>query len=136
MYIVGPLFASSLLNRLHIMMTAMIILTVFTLITIFIVLKRLRTSTQKTPLSNTKDTHINNHNSSTEDDNDKPALPLSSKNCYTTLEHHDDEANDCLLIKRTSIQNSNGDIQNQSLQYDTSSTNGLCLSDEQNQTLK
>ena len=63
---------------------------------------------------NIKDANNNlNNSSSIEDDSDEPALPLSSKNCYVTLVQHDDEQNEYLLIKRLSIQNSNGDIQNQ-----------------------
>ena len=67
---------------------------------------------------------------------------LPSKNCYITLVQHDDEQNDYLpdrktnsLIKRLSSNTSNGDIQNLSPRYDTSSTNVLCLSDEQNRAL-
>jgi hypothetical protein len=122
------------------MMTTMLTVTIFTLITIFIVLKRLLPPSQKTPSNDTKDAHNNNnnHSSSIEDDSDEPAsLPLSSKNCYITLVQHDDDTtNDYSLTKRVSNQNSNGDIQNQSPRYDTSSTNNvLCLSDEQNRIL-
>jgi hypothetical protein len=122
------------------MMTTMLTVTIFTLITIFIVLKRLLPPSQKPPSNDTKDAHNNNnnHSSSIEDDSDEPAsLPLSSKNCYITLVQHDDDTtNDYSLTKRVSNQNSNGDIQNQSPRYDTSSTNNvLCLSDEQNRIL-
>ena len=56
-FLVGPLFASLLLNRLHIMMTTMLTVTVFTLIAIFFVIKRLRPLAKQTPLENLKDLH-------------------------------------------------------------------------------
>ncbi len=122
-------------------MTTMLALTALTLIAIFIVVKRLRPTLKKPPLTDVKDTHNNNHSSSIEDEPiSTSALP--SKNCYVTLVQHDDEQNDYSLVKkqnsltkRLSNNNSNGDISNQSLRYDTSSTNILCLSDEQNRAL-
>lgn len=131
MFLVGPLFASALINRLHIMMTTMLSLTLIILIALLFVLKRLRPLSQKISTNETKDT---NNNSSIEDDSDEPALPLSSKNCYVTLVQHDDEQNDYSykrnsLTKRTSH---NPD----SPRFDTSSTNVLCLSDDQQRTIK
>ncbi len=148
---VGPLFASALLNRLHIMMTTMLSLTLVTLVALFFVLKRLRPLSQKSVGNEIKDAnHDLNHSSSVEDDSDEPALPLSSKNCYVTLVQHDDEQNEYLcnktskrnsLTKRLSNNlNSNLDSQrrsptNNSLHFDTSSTNVLCLPDEQHRTI-
>ena len=92
-----------------------------------------------------------NNSSSIEDDSDEPALPLSSKHCYVTLVQHDDEQNECLYSKSSKynsltkrLSNSltpNIDSQirsttNNSHRYDTSSTNILCLSDEQTRTLQ
>ncbi len=124
-------------------MTAMLTLTLLTLIAIFIVLKRLRPLSKNTPLSDIKDTHNINHNHSSSLENEPVSTSaLPSKNCYVTLVQHDDEQNDYLLdkktnslIKRLSSNTSNGDIQNSSPRYDTSSTNVLCLSDEQNRAL-
>jgi hypothetical protein len=142
--IIGPLFASALLNRLHIMMTTMLSLTVLTLIALFFVLKRLRPLSQKVEIKD-ENNDLNN-SSSVEDDSDEPALPLSSKNCYVTLVQHDDEQNE-YLCNKTSKRNSitkrlsnNLDSQrrsptNNSLHFDTSSTNVLCLPDEQHRTI-
>jgi len=149
--IIGPIFASSLLNRLHIMMTTMLGFTVLTLIALFFVLNRLRPLSQKTISDETKDANNNlNNSSSIEDDSDESALPLSSKNCYVTLVQHDDEQDE-YLYNKNSRQNSltkrlsnnlttNLDPQirsstNNSLRFDTSSTNVLCLSDEQHRTI-
>jgi hypothetical protein len=124
------------------MMTAMLTLTFLTLIAIFFVVKRLRPLSKNTSLNDIKNAHNNNHNHSSSLENEPvltSTLPL--KNCYITLVPND-EQNDYLLekksnssLKRLSINNSNDDLQNQSLQYDTSSTNILCLSDEQNRSL-
>ena len=139
----GPLFASSLLNRLHIMMTTMLILTIFSLLAIFVVIKRLLPSTKKSSSNEIRDTH-NNHSSSLEDDSDESASALalasSSKNCYVTLVQHDDEQHTFLdkqtsLIKRSSNNITNGEPTNASLRYDTSSTNVICESDEQHRTI-
>ncbi|CAF2372324.1 unnamed protein product [Rotaria sp. Silwood2] len=150
--IFGPIFASSLLNRLHIMMTTMLGLTIFTLIALFIVLKRLRPLSQKPTSDEIKDANNNlNNTASMEDDSDEPALPLSSKNCYVTLVQHDDEQNEYLYNKNSKynsltkrLSNSlttNLDSQlrsstNNTHRYDTSSTNVLYVSDEQNRPLK
>ncbi|CAF1197478.1 unnamed protein product [Rotaria sordida] len=151
--IVGPIFASSLLNRLHIMMTTMLALTVFTLISLFIVLKRLRPLSQNTTSDELKDANNNlNNSTSIEDDSDEPALPLSSKNCYVTLVQHDDDTQNEYLYNKNSKYNSltkrlsnslttNLDSQirsstNNTHQYDTGSTNVLYVSDEQNRPLK
>jgi uncharacterized protein YpmS len=127
------------------MMTTMLCLTILTLIAIFFVLKRLHPQTKQTPLNDIKDTHNNTHNHTSllKDDIEEPiSTSASSKNCYIALVQQDDEQNDYLLnensLTKCSSNNknhSNGDIQNQSLRYDTSSTNVLCLSDEHNRTL-
>lgn len=146
--IIGPIFASSLLHRLHIMMTTMLSVTLLTLIALFFVLKRLRPISEKSSSDETKNLNENSKkDSSAEDDSDEPVLALpTSKNCYVTLVQHDDETNEYLpnkvskqnsLTKRLS---SNFDLQrhsptNNSLRFDTSSTNVLCLSDEQQRTM-
>jgi hypothetical protein len=133
------------------MMTTMLTLTLLTLVALFFVLKRLRPLSQKPILNETKDANNNlNNSSSIEDDSDEPALPLSSKNCYITLVQHDDEQNEYLynknskpnsLTKRLSNNlTTNLDLQrrsptNNSIHFDTSSTNVLCLSDEQHRTM-
>jgi len=133
------------------MMTTMLVFTLLTLIALFCVLKRLRPLSQTANSNEIKDADNNlNHSSSIEDNSDKPALPLSSKNCYVTLVQHDDEQNECLYNKNSkrnsltrhlsnnSTTNLDSQIRsptNNSLRYDTSSTNVLCVSDEQNRTL-
>ncbi|CAF3371462.1 unnamed protein product [Rotaria sp. Silwood1] len=150
--IIGPIFASTLLNRLHIMMTTMLGLTLFTLIALFIVLKRLRPLSHQSTSDEIKDANNNlNNSSSMEDDSDEPALPLSSKNCYVTLVQHDDEQNDYIVNKNSKFNSltkrlsnsltTNLDSQirsssNNTYRYDTSSTNVLYVSDEQNRPLK
>ncbi|CAF3417874.1 unnamed protein product [Rotaria sp. Silwood1] len=152
LFIVGPIFASTLLNRLHIMMTTMLGLTLFTLIALFIVLKRLRPLSHQSTSDEIKDANNNlNNSSSMEDDSDEPALPLSSKNCYVTLVQHDDEQNDYIVNKNSKFNSltkrlsnsltTNLDSQirsssNNTYRYDTSSTNVLYVSDEQNRPLK
>jgi len=122
----------------------MLAFTFFTLIALFFVLKRLRPLSQTTIINEIKD--LNNNSSSIEDDSDESALPLSSKNCYVTLVQHDDEQNQYLynknskhnsLTKRLSnTLTTNIDSQRCSpLHFDTSSTNVLCLSDEQQRTI-
>ena len=148
--IIGPIFASSLFGHLHIMMTTMLSVTLLTLIALFFVLKRLRPLSQRTPTNETKDIDENSKkNSSGEDSGDEPGVvPLSSsKNCYVTLVQHDDEAANEYLCNKNSKTNSltkrlsnNFDLQrrsptNNSLRFDTSSTNVLCLSDEQQRTM-
>ncbi len=125
----------------------MLALTLITLIALFFVLKRLRPLSQKAAANEIKDANNNlNNSSSIEDDSDEPALPLSSKNCYVTLVQHDDEQNGYLYNKNSKpslltkhLSNNlttNLDSQtNNSLHFDTSSTNILCLSDEQNRTM-
>ncbi|UJR15724.1 hypothetical protein I4U23_002659 [Adineta vaga] len=134
--IIGPIFAAALLNRLHIMMTTMLVLTVLTLIALFFILKRLRPLSLKSDVSDRNDTNNNilNNSSSIEDENDDSALPLSSKNCYVTLVQHDDEQNESLYNKNSKC-NSSSNLDSQR-RYDTSSTNVLCLSDEQNRTVE
>lgn len=130
------------------MMTAMLAFTIVTLIALLFVLKRLRPLSQKNTTNEVKDA---TNNSSIEDDSDEPALPLSSKNCYVTLVQHDDEQNE-YLYNKNSKQNSltkrlsnnlttSLDLQrhsptNNSIHFDTSSTNVLCLSDDQHRTVK
>ena len=150
--LVGPIFASSLLNHLHIMMTTMLGLILFTLIALFCILKRLRSLSHTKTSNEIKDANNNlNNNSSVEDDSDEPALALSSKNCYITLVQHDDEQKECLYNKNSKCNsftkrlsnslstNSDSPVRpatNNLLRYDTSSTNILCLSEEQNQILR
>ena len=122
-FIVGPLFASSLLNRLHIMMVTMLIVTLLTLIAIFIVVKRLRPSSEKTSSDDIEETdnHNHNHSLSLRNDTNESALvlPSPSKNSYVTLVQHDDGQTDDFsnknskhdsLTKRSSNKISNGDI--------------------------
>jgi hypothetical protein len=133
------------------MMTTMLALTVLTLIALFFVLKRLRPLSQKLITDEIKDGNNSlNNSSSVEDDSDEPALPLSSKNCYVTLVQHDDEQDEYLhnknskqnsLTKRlsnnltTSLDSQRRSPTNNSLRFDTSSTNVLCFSDEQQRTI-
>jgi hypothetical protein len=128
------------------MMTTMLAFTFLTLIALFFVLKRLCPLSQTTKINELKDANNNlNHSSSIEDDSDESALPLSSKNCYVTLIQHDDEQNQYLYNKNSKNNSltkrlSNIDSQrcsptNNSLHFDTSSTNILCLSDEQQRTI-
>lgn len=117
----------------------MLALTFFTLITIFIVVKRLRPLSKNIPSNDIKDAHNNNHNHSSSLEDEPILIPTSpTKNCYVTLVQHDDEQNEYLinkksnsLTKRLSNNNSDGDIH----RFDTSSMNILCLSDEQYQAL-
>ncbi|CAF4140160.1 unnamed protein product [Rotaria socialis] len=150
--IIGPIFASTLLTRLHIMMTTMLGLTVFTLISLFIVLKRLRPLSQKIAPNELKDANNNlNDGSPIEDDNDESALQLSSKNCYVTLVQQDDEQDERSFSKNskydsltkrlsnsltTNIDSQNRPSTHSTHRFDTSSTNVICLSDEQNRILK
>ena len=101
-FVVGPLFASLLLTRLHIMMTTMLGLTILTLIAIVIVIKRLRPPSGKSSSADLKTAHAD-RSSSPEDDSDEPAsaLPLSSKKSYIALVQQDDEQSDCLLNKNS-----------------------------------
>ncbi|CAF0927002.1 unnamed protein product [Didymodactylos carnosus] len=153
--IIGPLFASVLLNRLHIMMTILLCMTVLTLIFIFLVLRRL------IPMTNNVEKHINNSNNLVEENGQQIAFPLSNNNnnCYVTLSRDDnghDEEN-CKLLNNsstllsTSISDSierekkSNEINEEcrtrsptishsnvgSSKFDTSSTNYICqLSDE------
>ncbi|CAF2469697.1 unnamed protein product [Rotaria sp. Silwood2] len=119
--IVGPLFASLLLNRLHIMMATMLTLTSLTLIAILIFVQRLRPPSQENLSKEIKDVHNNsdhNQSSSVEHDNDEQRSALSTKNCYVTLVPQDDDRlldNTCKrnsLIKNLSYDNkSNIDTQ-------------------------
>ncbi|CAF0748194.1 unnamed protein product, partial [Didymodactylos carnosus] len=154
--IVGPLFASALLNRLHIMMTTMLSMTFLTLMLIFLILRRL------IPLKNNdKDRVTTTNNNSLEENGEEIAFPLSNNNnhCYVPLCRDDDGTDEesCQLLKNSSpslskyisdsierekrsneineecrtrsptIPHSNGG----SLKFDTSSTNYSCqLSDE------
>lgn len=133
------------------MMTAMLVLTLIILIALFIVLNRLRPLSEKTACDEVKDANNNLNNGSPVEDADEPALPLSSKNCYVTLVQHDDDQNEHLcnknskynsLTKRlsnsltTNLDSQNRTSTNTTHRYDTSSTNVLCLSDEQNRVLK
>jgi hypothetical protein len=114
--IVGPLFAASLLNRLHLMMTTMLVLTVLTLIAIFFVLKRLHATSKQVPSNDLKDANNHNHSSSLEDEPiSTSALP--SKNCYVTLVQHDDEQIDQELNSLTKhvSNHSNDNLQNRAL---------------------
>ncbi|CAF1235078.1 unnamed protein product [Adineta ricciae] len=109
--IVGPIFASSLLNRLHIMMTAMLILTLFTSISILIVIRRLLPLAEQTQTDGLEDINNNIHNhhilsSKTDNNQSELGLILPSKNSYTTLIQHDDDD----VFLRTKSQ-SNGDRQ-------------------------
>ena len=147
--LVGPIFASSLLNRLHIMMTTMLALTVLTLIALIFVLQRLRPLSQKPLPVESKDANNNlNSSSPPADDLDESAVSLTSKNRYITLVQHDDEQNSSScptngksnsLVKLLS-NNLDGQQQrssaNNSLHFGTSSTNILCLSDDTHRTLK
>ncbi|CAF0774850.1 unnamed protein product [Adineta steineri] len=119
--IVGPLFASSLLQRLHIMMTVMLILTILTLIAICIVIKRLRPLSKNLPSNDIENIHNNNHNLSSKNDNNEidSTMIISSKNSYVTLIQHDDDLSNKNFKskspkKHLSNHNSNGEIQNQS----------------------
>ncbi|CAF0906004.1 unnamed protein product [Adineta ricciae] len=134
--IIGPIFAAALLTRLHIMMTTMLTLTFFTLIALFFVLKRLRPLSDLNNSSDRKDPTSPSlkKSSSIADDNEDTALPLSSKNCYITLVQQDDEQKPC-LSKKNSKCNSSSNLVSQ-LRYDTSSTNVLCVSDDQNRTVE
>ncbi|CAF1237531.1 unnamed protein product [Rotaria magnacalcarata] len=134
--IVGPLFASLLLNRLHIMMTAMLVLTLLTLVAILIVIKRLRPSLQKVVSNEIKD--ANNNISSLEPDVNEQKSALLSKNCYVTLVQHDDNcaANSSTKDLSNNNTHSRSDIQSQSQLIDNNSINALCQSDEQTHTLK
>jgi hypothetical protein len=139
-FLVGPLFASSLLTRLHIMMTTMLGLTLLTLVAIIVVIQRLRPLSTKLSSNDLNSIH-DNHCSSPGDENNgqTSALTLSSKNCYLALVQNDDEQHDCLLekksaTKRTLNHNSNADLVNSTVYYDTSSTNIVCVSDEQHRT--
>ena len=90
--IVGPLFAASLLNHLHLMMTTMLLLTLLTLISIFFVLKRLRSPSKQTPSKDRKEPHDNNNNHTPLLENQSLSTSgVPSKNCYVTLVQHDDE---------------------------------------------
>lgn len=148
----GPLFASALLNREYIMMSSMLGLTVLTSIALLFVLKRLRPISQmnkKNDVKNEPNDLNNNHSSSIEDDSDESALPLSSKNRYVTLVQQDDEQQNYLsnrtskgnsFTKRlsnnltSSLDSQKHSLSNNSLRFDTSSTNALCVSDEQHRT--
>ncbi|CAF0940031.1 unnamed protein product [Rotaria sp. Silwood1] len=114
--IVGPLFASLLLNRLHIMMATMLILTSFTLIAILTVVQRLRPQSQENLSNEIKDLHNNsdhNHSLSIEHDNNEQRSSLSSKNCYVTLVQQDDD------------RSRNNTCQNSSLTKNLSNNNNL-----------
>lgn len=139
--IVGPLFASSLLTRLHIMMTTMLGLTLLTLIAIFIVIKRLRPISEKS-LATDLQARRDDRSSSLEDDSDEPGsvLALSSKKCYITLVQHDDddeddEKHDKYVVERPSTgkSRSNNDGCVTTTRNRLSSTNIVCESDEQQQ---
>lgn len=153
-FLVGPLFASALFNREHIMMSSMLGLTLFTSIALLFVLNRLRPLSQQSKKNESK-SEINDLNNNTtknslgEDDSDESALPLSSKNRYVTLVQHDDEQKTYLsnrtsksnsLTKRlsnnltSSLDSPKQSLSNHSLRFDTSSTNVLCMSDEQHRT--
>ncbi|UJR30895.1 hypothetical protein I4U23_018405 [Adineta vaga] len=112
--IVGPLFASSLLNRLHIMMATMLALIFLTSIAILIVIKRLRPSTEKTETDDLEDINNNIHNRTSSPKNDTNQSPsgliLSSKNSYVTLIQHDDD-----LLPITN--HSNGDVQHRTVNH-------------------
>lgn len=112
LFVVGPLFAASLLNRLHLMMTTMLVLISLTLISIIIVIKRLRPVSQQTPSKDLKDIPTNNHTHGSSVENTSTInANLPSKNCYVTLVQHDDEQQDCLLERRKSSSNRNHDDQ-------------------------
>jgi hypothetical protein len=105
------------------MMTTMLALTLLTLLALFFILKRLRPLSQKPVINEIKDEENNtlNNSSSIEDDSDEPTVSLPTKSCYVTLVQHTDEQNEYLCNKN---------------RYDTSSTNVLCLPDEQQRILK
>lgn len=128
--IIGPIFASSLLDRLHFMMTTMLILTSMTLVALIFVLRRLRPLSEKLPSNETKDANNNvNVHSSINDKSDPTPIVLSSKNCYVTLEQDDEQMEPCL--KRITKTNSDGNPH----RFNTSSTNVLCLSDDQQRSI-
>ena len=114
----------------------------------YCILKRLRPLSHTKTSNKIKDANNNiNNNSSVEDDSNEPALPLSSKNCYITPVQHDNEQKECLYNKNSKCHsftkrlstNSDSPVRlatNNLLRYDTSSTNILCLSEEQNQILR
>lgn len=107
--LVGPIFASSLLNRLHIMMTTMLTLTLLTSIAILIVIRRLRPLAEQIQKDGSEDINNNKHNhhilsSKTDNNQSELGLILSSKNSYTTLIQHDDD--DVFLSTKSQ---SNGD---------------------------
>ena len=127
------------------MMTTMLVLTLLTLFALFFVLKRLRPLSQKPTPAEINDANNNNlnHSSSIEGDSDEPALPLSSKNCYVTLAQHDDEQNESMHGKTTKrnsmtrhVWNNLASTLESQPRYGTSSTNVLCMSDEQNRPLE
>lgn len=100
--IIGPLFASSLLNHLHIMMTTMLALICLTLIAILIAIKRLRPLNKENP-SNDKNLRHNEIKSSIEDQKLLTSTN-STKNCYVTLIQQEDEQNECLVNSTTNQQ--------------------------------
>lgn len=110
-------------------MTTMLTLTLCVLIALLFVLKRLRPLSEKTVKSDEIKDANNNLKAS---DSEESGLPLSSKNCYITLVQHDDEQNECTYNKNSKTKHL---LDNDLHHYDTSSTNVLCLSDEQQRTV-
>jgi hypothetical protein len=124
------------------MMTTMLALTLLTLLALFFILKRLRPLSQKPVINEIKDEENNtlNNSSSIEDDSDEPTVSLPTKSCYVTLVQHTDEQNE-YLCNKNSKRNSltkrlSNNLDSHINRYDTSSTNVLCLPDEQQRILK
>ena len=108
----------------------MLALTSLTLVALICVIRRLRPLSEKHPSTNNTDANNNlNKNISVDENIDQSALPLSSKNCYIILVQSPDKENGSSNLKSTSAVKRSS--LNNSLRFDTSSTNILCQSDDQ-----
>lgn len=126
----------------------MLILTSITLIALIFVIQRLRPLSEKNGTVESKDANNNlNPHSLRDEEAEQSIAPGTSKNSYVVLVQQDDEQNHSLLqrnsktnsLKKLTTNNSDGNQRpapnNHSPRFDTSSTNILCLSDDQQRTV-
>jgi hypothetical protein len=126
----------------------MLTLTLVTLIALAFVIQRLRPLSEKLVPTENKDANNNlRPSSSMENDSNPSSSGLSSKNCYVTLVQHEDEQKPYVYQKNgksTTVNKYTSNTVDDHHQthtpstncdrFDMSSTNILCLSDEQHRT--